>query len=265
MATTEEIRAVQQDHRARLVETWPIQEGFRLLEIGCGQGDMTELLARVVGPEGHVTAVDIASPDYGAPMTLGQATGLLKQAPFGDHIDFHLRFDVLDPTVDFPTDSFDAVVMAHSSWYFADMEQLEETLRKIRPWSKALLFAEWDMKPRSLAQFPHFLAIFIQGQIEAFKDESEANVRSPISREQLLRMLERSGWSVVKESAIESPRLQDADWEIAHCLATAIPTAESLNLPARLLTLLEGQIDALKRVAQPVGNQPLSCYSLHAQ
>ncbi|MBQ8508498.1 MAG: hypothetical protein IJ493_01165 [Clostridia bacterium] len=45
----------------------------RILEIGYGQGDTTAALAAIVGEGGFVHAVDIASPDYGSPETLGQA------------------------------------------------------------------------------------------------------------------------------------------------------------------------------------------------
>lgn len=39
--------------------------GTKVLELGCGQGDTTAVLAELVGDEGHVTAVDPGSPDYG--------------------------------------------------------------------------------------------------------------------------------------------------------------------------------------------------------
>lgn len=42
----------------------------------------------------------------------------------------------------------------------------------------------------------HLLAILIQGQIEAFKTDSEANIRSPFSRTRLKELLGASGWSV---------------------------------------------------------------------
>jgi trans-aconitate 2-methyltransferase len=36
----------------------PLQPGDRVLDLGCGSGDFTATLARIVGPEGHVVGVD---------------------------------------------------------------------------------------------------------------------------------------------------------------------------------------------------------------
>ena len=52
-------------HRLNLVKFWGITPGSRVLEIGCGQGDCTTMLADAVGPDGHVDAVDPGPPDYG--------------------------------------------------------------------------------------------------------------------------------------------------------------------------------------------------------
>ena len=65
------IQHTQLKHRMSLVETFSIQKGMSVIEIGCGQGDTTVVLADAVGETGRVLAVDIASPDYGAPITLG--------------------------------------------------------------------------------------------------------------------------------------------------------------------------------------------------
>lgn len=52
-------------HRVRLVQAWDILEGSCVLELGCGQGDCTAVLAAAVGESGHVTGVDPAPLDYG--------------------------------------------------------------------------------------------------------------------------------------------------------------------------------------------------------
>ena len=56
----------QVEHRLQLIRQWPIQTGSTVLEIGCGQGDCTVVLASIVGPTGHVTAIDPAALSYGS-------------------------------------------------------------------------------------------------------------------------------------------------------------------------------------------------------
>ncbi len=60
---------------------WQIPAGARVLEIGCGQGDTTAVLADAVGSAGRVIAVDIADPSYGAPVTIGESARHLSDGP----------------------------------------------------------------------------------------------------------------------------------------------------------------------------------------
>lgn len=265
MATHEEIVAAQSGHRHRLLESWPVQPGSKILEIGCGQGDMTEVLATAVGLEGRITAVDIASDSYGAPLTLKEATNLLLDSDLGDRIEFRFNFDTLSPDVDFPDRTFDAIVMAHSSWYFASPDQLLRTISRIRPWTSKLFFAEWDLQPYSPDQIAHFLAVNIQGQVEAFRAESESNVRTPLSKYQFKETLKVACWEIVAETTIDSPSLQDADWEVSMCLDGCLKHAAELNLNDRFLSHIQSQLDLLRQVARKKGNTPLSCYSLVAE
>jgi len=60
------IQHSQTRHRLERVQDWNIPRGSTVLEIGCGQGDCTTVLAHVVGEQGKVVAVDPAGLDYGA-------------------------------------------------------------------------------------------------------------------------------------------------------------------------------------------------------
>ena len=60
-----DIQLGQTEHRINLVSKWDIKEGNNVLELGCGQGDCTAVLAAAVGECGTVTAVDPAPLDYG--------------------------------------------------------------------------------------------------------------------------------------------------------------------------------------------------------
>lgn len=60
----------QMQHRIDLIKYWGIKAGDKVLEIGCGQGDCTLVLAAAVGESGYVTAIDPASLDYGGASVL---------------------------------------------------------------------------------------------------------------------------------------------------------------------------------------------------
>jgi len=53
-------------HRLVLLQHWNIPVGAKVLELGCGQGDCTTVLASAVGEQGTVVAVDPAELNYGA-------------------------------------------------------------------------------------------------------------------------------------------------------------------------------------------------------
>lgn len=51
-------------------------EGMRVLDVGCGSGDVTLLAAELVGPEGHVTGVDREGGTVAAARTRAAARGV---------------------------------------------------------------------------------------------------------------------------------------------------------------------------------------------
>lgn len=52
-------------HRLELLRHFNIPEGSNVLEIGCGQGDCTVVIANAVGETGSVVGVDPAASEYG--------------------------------------------------------------------------------------------------------------------------------------------------------------------------------------------------------
>ncbi|MEU6313111.1 class I SAM-dependent methyltransferase [Streptomyces sp. NPDC047014] len=254
----------QTRHRAGLVAGWRIAPGSTVLELGCGQGDMTAVLAEAVGPEGRVVAVDVAEPSYGTPVTLGESAARLAAGPLGSRIDFRFGTDVLDPSVDFPEGAFDHVVLAHCSWYFASLGQLRDTLARIRPWARRLWFTEWDLTPASDHQVAHLLAVLIQGQFEAAGSHGEGNIRTPFSREYLLRLLPETGWTADGSAPVDTGELQDGDWEIAACLDLVGSEERLAALPEPVRQLVLSQADVLRALARPRGNRALAAYSITA-
>ena len=137
----------QLKHRMALVETWAPEPGQHVLEVGCGHGDTTAVLAEAVGPNGRVVAIDRATASDGGPITIGHAHSQIKESGLGARVEFRLSTDLLDETLDFPSKAFDLVVFSHCSWYMARAKVLEESFQRVRPWAVCLGYAEWDLHP----------------------------------------------------------------------------------------------------------------------
>lgn len=259
-----DVQAVQTQHRIHLAEYWKIEAGEKVLEIGCGQGDTTAVLAYFVGNEGHVHGVDIASPDYGAPETLGQAMKKLQQSPIGSRIIVDFDTDLLAPEFDFPENTFDTVVLSHSSWYLASQDVLSDIFTKLHKWGKRLVFAEWDTRLKESTQLPHYQAALVQAQYESFRETSEANIRTLITPNDSLQLAEKAGWKIIDEAIIPSSQLQDGSWEVAMTLDDAPEIISSLKVPEKFKTLLTSQLHLLKEYQNQGAIQSMDTFSFIA-
>lgn len=234
----DKIQRAQLKHRLSLVKAFGLEKGMRVLEVGCGQGDTTVALADAVGEKGHVLAVDIADPDYGAPITLGEATAAIAASAIGSRIEFKLNTDLLN----LPEDSFDVAILSHSSWYFRDSEQLIAYLKKLRYMAQRICIAEWDTNFTRMAQRSHFAATAILALYSEFID-NEGNIQQVLDSFQLQAMLEKAGWAVSETTSVDAGYLQDGEWEADYAKSIlpeftgTSPRIESLA--ASLYALLE--------------------------
>lgn len=261
-----EIQRIQTEHRLKLAEFWGISEGSKVLEIGCGQGDTTAVLAYLVGEKGLIHGIDIASPDYGAPITLEDSIHYLKESALGNQIKVQFETNILSPEVDFPKGYFDFVVLSHSSWYLHSFEELHDILMQLKKWGKTLCFAEWDTRIQTDEQVPHFLSVLIQAQYECFKNTSLSNVRTLFTPMDVKKIAEDAGWNVLKETTIYSPALQDGEWEIQHVLTDY---SEELNavsdMPSKFQNLLLSEIKLLDDAMHNSVIKPMSTFAFIAK
>lgn len=260
-----DIQKVQTEHRIKLAEVWEINKGMKVLEIGCGQGDTTAVLAYFVGENGFVHGVDIASENYGAPITVGQAADYLKKSKLGKQIKMDYQIDVLNDMVDFPEKSFDIIVLSHCSWYMKSFNEMEEILRKVKKWGKQLCFAEWDTRINSVEQYPHFLAVQIQAQYECFKASSLSNMRTLFTPMDLRNIAEKAGWSIKKESIVPSENLQDVKWECDIVIREYKSEVDKINdIPDKLKELISSEVDLLSEYVRNNNIKSLSTYTFIA-
>lgn len=80
------------------IQALQLPTGSRRLDAGCGAGSLTLLLAEVVGPAGHVTAVDINRELLAHATKTAKEFGLAKRVSFqqGDVSDLLLDEDTFD-------------------------------------------------------------------------------------------------------------------------------------------------------------------------
>jgi ubiquinone/menaquinone biosynthesis C-methylase UbiE len=253
-----EVQVVQTKHRTKLVDFWGIKSGSKILEIGCGQGDTTAVLAYYTGEKGFVHGMDIGSPDYGSPVSLGESAEYLMQSIVGKQIRIDFNIDILSPEVDFQENSFDYIVFSHCSWYTKSVSELLNIMKKVKKWGKQLCFAEWSTTIHTIEQYPHLLAILIQAQYEAFKHNSESNVRTLLTPNDLKEIIEQAGWRMIKDRTIDATDLQDGKWEVDKVKWDVNNELNEINdLPDKLKDLIRSQVSMLEGTGVI---KPLSVY-----
>jgi ubiquinone/menaquinone biosynthesis C-methylase UbiE len=99
-----------------------VAPGQRVLDVATGTGAAAELALDIVGPSGHVVAVDIAAP------MLDEAQKHLRRHP---NVEFHLQ-DA--QALSFPAESFDTVLCSMALHLMSDRRSaLAGFLRVLRP------------------------------------------------------------------------------------------------------------------------------------
>ncbi|KAF2486480.1 hypothetical protein BDY17DRAFT_321269 [Neohortaea acidophila] len=221
------IQINQIQHRLHLLTTWfgsfekakNALAGKTVVEIGCGQGDMTVALAYMVSgagsqpaAEGKVLAIDPAPLDYGGPYTLGQSQGALTASRLGPYIEWIAKdpVDVLSSFAQKP----DYIVLAHCLFYLPSADYLSTLLRSCKAAAARgtkLLLAEWGMRASHEAAEAHVLAVKVQ--IESPK--AGGNVRTVLEPEALKTCLKGADWRLEREDWIDSPeKMDDGKWEV---------------------------------------------------
>lgn len=223
----------QLTHRLRLTSLWSIAPSSRVLDIGCGQGDSSLVLAHAVGaPDpgqgpagpGYVTALDPAPGDYGSPYTLAQAQSHILASEYGSRIAFH-RSDSPSYLASHPAEKFDSATLCHSLWYFPSREAVASLFESLHSSDqiRRLCFAEYSLRASAPCQVPHELAVEAQKRFHALRIDrgftlEQSNVRGALSPEELVRAAERAGWKLQEKGTVETPGLLDGQWEVGAVL-----------------------------------------------
>ncbi|HXG66221.1 MAG TPA: class I SAM-dependent methyltransferase [Blastocatellia bacterium] len=135
-----------------------IESGMRVLDVGCGAGDVSFLLAKMVGPSGAVIGIDKSAEAIAAARDRAQTAGL-ENVTFSEG-------DITDISLEHPVD---AAVGRFILMYLSDPAA---ALRRIAGYVKAggvIAFQEMDMRGvKSLPRLPLFER-YIDWVVETFR------------------------------------------------------------------------------------------------
>lgn len=251
-----EVDDPQAQHRVNLLNFWGINAGNLVLEIGCGQGLCTCVLAKAVGPNGHIDAVDPAPLDYGTPWTLGQAQKEISESEIGDRISWHQA----DPETFIQENSteWDVAVLAHSIWYFEEPNTLTAMLKALKGKVKKLCISEYALQASEWAAVPHLLTALGRGFLES-KRSSLENIRTPLSPNAIKQRAQDVGWVLQKESImVPHEDLMDGMWEVNmfgnDCVVEEV---EALQANEKVKQMILSARDAVLASLRILGNTKL--------
>lgn len=117
-----------------------IDSGMRVLDLCCGDGHFTAALATVVGPQGHVLAVDL---DGGL---LAQAQARIEKSGLSGRVDWRVM-DACD--LELAEAPLDAVFLANTFHGVPDKGRLAHAAREVLGAGGTFVIVNWHKKERN--------------------------------------------------------------------------------------------------------------------
>ena len=149
-----------------------LQPGWHVLDAGCGSGSFVPLIAEELGPDGHITALDLAPENVKLVRERARTDWSVTtsvEAAIGSVLD-----------LDFPDDTFDAVWCANVQEYLPDddlLSMLSEFRRVTRPGGLVVIK---DVDPLHFIVHPAPLLFFQHHWEAAFRRPDWTPVRAAV-------------------------------------------------------------------------------------
>lgn len=194
-----ELDALHRAHEAefeQIIDDLPLAPGAKVLDLACGDGNYTRLLAQKVAPGGLVIGADASLQYLGAAQNETKQLGRTSELVAAEAE----RLPVSD-------DSFDLVWCAHSLISLPDPEPtLREMWRVVRPGGMAAIM-ETDSLHDLLLPWPEELEIAIrQAELRAYRNQTRRPEKRYMGR-RLRLLMNRAGFSPVCRKTYATDRI----------------------------------------------------------
>jgi SAM-dependent methyltransferase len=203
--------------RSAVIERLHPESGEKVLDLGTGPGEPAFSIAREVGPQGHVTGVDLSENMVSIARQVAGARGVRNA-----------EFAVMDcAALSFPDGAFDAAVSCFGFQIFTDPEMAaKEAHRVIRPGGR-ICVSVW-----STADRVPFLDVVVAPMMENAEPDETGYLPTPYETGgpgEMVAFLEAAGFHGALEAHVEHPmRFANADDYLSSMLK-ATPIGHSLS------------------------------------
>ncbi|NLD62229.1 methyltransferase domain-containing protein [Candidatus Sumerlaeota bacterium] len=175
----------EQDRFNEMYDKWQIKEGMTVIEPGCGQGRLTERLAKSVGKNGMVWACDLSSKMLNRAATRLTAQGLMPQTKL-------FQGSILNMPL--PLATADRVIMFSVYPHFADKAEVLRTAARAMNATGELWIAHLHNR-QQMNEFHRNAGHVVENHILPDRDEIKATIEQ--AGLIFVDYEERDGWYTV--------------------------------------------------------------------
>lgn len=204
----------------RLVDHMPLAPGARVLDIATGKGAVLLPAARRVGPEGHVTGIDLSGAILRETERMVRAEGLTN-----------VELCKMDAEhLEFPDQSFDAVTCAFAIFFFPNVDvALREMHRVLKP-GGCLAITNFNKTP---LPFSPGVPMLIQ-QFMAYQVKLQTTTQFAYTPQEVEALLSRSGFCSIETHSETNDIVYESVEDWWEFLLTLAPRATIMGMDEQM-------------------------------